>query len=85
VSADGGSQLDGLWDSLSTAVMNAIDAYGWILPAAVLTILFLGFMVLIAWCTEELPFEPEVFNAIGDIPRWTRKWWRGEPLRSRIR
>jgi hypothetical protein len=80
VSADGRSQLDGLWDSLSTAVMNAIDGYAWILPALVLTALFFGLIVLIAWCTEDLPFELDIFEIVGGIFKWTRKWWRGESL-----
>jgi hypothetical protein len=76
VSADGGSQLEGIWDAFASAVFNLIDSYGWILPAVALSILFLGLIVLVAWCLEDLPFEPEIFDGIGGIFRWTRKWWK---------
>jgi hypothetical protein len=54
VSADGKSLFKGLWDTFSSAVFNAYDAYGWILPALLLTILLLGVLVLIACAMEDL-------------------------------
>jgi hypothetical protein len=78
VPADSGTPLNGLWDSLSTAVVNAMDPLGWILPALILTLLFLGAVALVAWWLEDLPVELEIFQAIGGIFKWTRKWWRGE-------
>lgn len=57
MSADGGSPLDGLWDSISSAVVSFVDAFGWILPALVLTILFLGLIALVAFWLDDLPFD----------------------------
>jgi hypothetical protein len=59
-------------------VLNALDAFGWIIPALALTVLLLGAIALVAWCLEDLPFEPEIFDAIGGIFRWTRESWRGQ-------
>ena len=76
MSADG-SHLESLWDSISSTVLNAWDGFGWIIPAVVLTILLLGAILLVAWWLEDIPFEPEVFNGIDGIFKWTRKSWRG--------
>jgi hypothetical protein len=42
VSADGNSQFESLWNTAAAAVFNAIDAYGWVVPALVISLLFLG-------------------------------------------
>lgn len=81
MSADGGSPLDGLWDSISSAVVSFVDAFGWILPALVLTILFLGLIALVAFWLDDLPFDFEILQGVGGIFRWTRRWWRGESVR----
>jgi len=77
VSADEKSLFAGLWDALSSAVINAYDAYGWILPALFLTVLLLAILVVIAWAAEDLPFEIEIFDSVGGIFKWARRCWRG--------
>ena len=77
MSADGKSLFEGLWDTFSSAVFNAYDAYGWILPALLLTTLLLGVLVLIACAMEDLPIDVEIFDGIGGIFKWTRRWWKG--------
>ena len=77
MSADEKSLLEGLWDTFSSAVFNTYDGDGWILPALLLTILFLGILVLIACAMEDLPIDLEIFDGVGGIFRWTRRWWKG--------
>jgi hypothetical protein len=77
VSADEKQLFEGLWDTFSSAVSNAYDGYGWILPAVLLTILLLGVLALIAYAMEDLLIDVEIFDGIGGIFRWTRRWWKG--------
>ena len=77
MSADEKSLLEGLWDTFSSAVFNAYEGYGWILPALLLTILLLGVLALIACAMEDLPLDIEIFDGIGGIFKWTRRWWKG--------
>jgi hypothetical protein len=62
----------------SSAAFNAYDGYGWILPALVLTILLIGVLVLIASAIEGLAIDVEIFQGIGGIFKWTRRWWSGD-------
>jgi hypothetical protein len=78
VSADEKSLFDGVWDTFSSAVFNAWDGYGWILPALLLTLLLLGVLVLIAWAMEDFPIDVDIFDGIGGIFRWTRRRWKGD-------
>jgi len=78
VSADEKSLFDGLWDTLSSAVFNAYDAYGWIIPALLLTILLFAIVVLIAYAMEDIPIDVEIFHGVGAIFKWTRRRWRGD-------
>lgn len=77
MSADEKQLFEGLWDTFSSTVSNAYDGYGWILPAVLLTILLLGVLALIAYAIEDLPIDVEIFDGIGGIFRWTRRWWKG--------
>jgi hypothetical protein len=52
------------------------DAYGWVLPALLLSLLLLGFLALLAWALEDLPVDVEVLQGFDGIFRGTRKWWR---------
>jgi len=76
VSSDGNSQLEGLWDAAASAVLNVYDAYGWVVPALLLSLLLLGVLVLLAWALEDLPVDAEALQGFGGIFRWTRKRWR---------
>jgi hypothetical protein len=76
VSADGDSHLDGLWDAAASVVFNAYNAYGWVLPAALLSLLFLGALVLFCWLLDDLPFDLQVIKGPRWIFRWTRAGWR---------
>ncbi len=78
MSADEKSLFAGLWDTFSSAAFNAYDGYGWILPALLLTILLLGVLVLVACAIDDLPIDVEIFQGIGCIFKWTRRWWRGD-------
>jgi hypothetical protein len=72
MSTDGSSQLEAMWDSLAAMVLNVYDAYGWIVPALLLSVLFLGLIALFAWLTEELPLDLEIFRCLGGIFKWMR-------------
>jgi hypothetical protein len=76
MSDDGNSQLDALRDAAASAILNAYDAYGWIVPALLLSVLFLGMLGLFVWWFEDLPFE--FLDGCGGILRWTRSAWRGK-------
>ena len=76
MSTDQKPLFEGLWDTLSSMVFNVYDGYGWILPALLLTILLLGVLALVAYAIEDLPIDAEVFDGIGAIFRWTRRWWK---------
>ena len=81
MSTDWSSQLEGLWDAMAAAVLNVYDAYGWVIPAVLLSVLFLGLLVFVAWLAEDLPFDLEVFQGFGGIFKWARTSWgdgRGE-------
>jgi hypothetical protein len=84
MSTDGNSQLERLWDAAASIIFNAIDAYGWIIPAVLLSILLLGLIALVAWWLEDLPLDPEILQGFGGIFRWTRKWWRDSRSNSTI-
>lgn len=60
----------------TSAVFNVYASYGWILPALVLTIFLLGVLLLIAYAAEDLPIDGEIFDGIGSIFKWTRRWWK---------
>jgi hypothetical protein len=86
VSSDGGPQLERLWDTAASTVFNVYDAYGWIVPALLLSLLFLGLLVLLlsllAPLAEGLEIEPEFLQGFGGIFRWTRESWQSQGDRS---
>jgi hypothetical protein len=43
-----------------------------------LTVLFLGVIVLLCWLVEDLPFELPVFESVGGIFKWMRSTWQAE-------
>jgi hypothetical protein len=76
VSSDGGSQLAWLWDAAVTGVLDVYNAWGWILPAILLTLLFCVVVVILCWILEDLPPEMEIVRTPFAIFRWTRRRWR---------
>lgn len=76
MSADDNSLLENLWNAVSSAILSAVDAYGWIVSALVLSVLFLGLIALSAWLFEDIPFE--MIEGFGHVFRWTRRAWRRE-------
>ena len=76
VAADGNSQLERLWDAAAAGLCNIYDAYGWGVPAVLLSMVFLGLRALLAWALEDLPVDLEVFQGFGGIFRWMRSRWR---------
>jgi len=79
MSADWSSRLEGLWDAMATAVLNVYDAYGWVIPAVLLSLLLLvlliGVLWLVASAVGELSLDADVnvFGGFGGIFRWTRE------------
>ncbi len=75
---DANSQLAGLWDTCATALLNTWDAYGWILPAILLTLLFFGAIVLVCWALADLDFDAGLIEAPIGIFRWCRKTFQSQ-------
>ena len=76
VSTEGNSFLESLSDASASALFNVYDAYGWVIPAVLLSLLLLGALALLAWALEDLPLDAELFQGFGGIFRWSRRWWR---------
>ena len=76
MSSDGSSQLEGLWDAAVAGVINAYTAWGWVVPATLLTMLFCAVVVLLCRFLEDLPLDAEVVRTPVAIFRWTRTRWR---------
>jgi hypothetical protein len=74
--AEGNGQFESLWDASGTWLFNVVDAYGWVLPATLLTLLFLGAVVLLCWWLEDLPFDLPVLEGPFQIFQTQRKGWR---------
>jgi hypothetical protein len=72
VSTDGNSYLEGLWNSTACALCNAIDAYGWIIPALLLTALLLGALFLIGLLLEDCPIDPDLPGGICGVFKWAQ-------------
>ena len=70
--SDGSSQLVAMWDASVAAITNTLDAYGWIVPAILTTLLYLGLIALFCWLVEDLPVELPVFEGVGAIFKWMR-------------
>jgi hypothetical protein len=98
MSTDGGSLLETTWDSLAAMVFSVYDGYGWIVPAVLLSALFLLLFFWLAalmdgWSVD-LPLDEVVFRGPCGIFRWMRDSWRegrekpesrGEPLGLNLR
>ena len=91
MSTDWSSQVEGLWDAMATAVLNVYDAYGWVIPAVLLSLLLLVLLVgvigLLAWAlaavgVDDLPVDADVFSGLAGmfrgVFRWTRESWQGQ-------
>jgi hypothetical protein len=78
VPADSDSGFEAMWNAAVSAILNAFDAYGWIVPATLLAVLFLGVFLLLCWWMEDLPFELPVFEGVGGIFKWMRSTWQAE-------
>lgn len=76
MSSDGGSQLEQLCDTAASAAFSVYDAYGWMVPALLLSVLFLGLLALLCWALEDLPLEPEILRGFPGIFRWSRRVWQ---------
>ena len=89
MSTDWSSQLERLWDAMATAVLNVYDAYGWVIPAVLLSLLLLVLLVgvlgalasaLAAVGVDDLPLDADVFGGLAGmfrgVFRWTRENWR---------
>ena len=76
VSTDGNTQLDRLMDTVASSISYTYDAYGWILPALLLTVLLFAVMALFCWMLEDVPLELEVFTAPHSIFTWVRNRWQ---------
>jgi hypothetical protein len=80
VSSDDGSQLESLWNITANAVIDAYNAWGWVVPAIFLTALFGVVCLLLIELASSLHLEcfadlsPEI-EPISAIFSWTRKEW----------
>jgi hypothetical protein len=81
---DGSSQLEGLWDSCAGALFNVYDAYAWIVPALLLTILFFFVVAFVCWACEKADFDIPIFEGPAAIFRWCREAWEFRRDRLRI-
>jgi hypothetical protein len=77
---DANSQLDGLWDTCAAAILNTWDAYSWVLPALLLTLLFFGVIALICFALQDLDFDTSLIEAPVAIFRWSRKTFQSQRL-----
>jgi len=57
---------------------NVIDAYGWILPALILTALVLGVIALIGCLVDDIHVDLDLFGGVSDIFKWARAKWGPE-------
>lgn len=73
------SLLSGLLDSAAATTLNAVDCFGWIVPATLLTLLFIAILVFVCWRLEDLPLEADVFTVPRTIFTWARKRWQKKP------
>lgn len=71
--------LADLLDSVATATPNAVDCYGWIVPATFLTLLFIAALVIVCWQLDDLPLEGDIFTVPHAIFAWARKRWQKKP------
>ena len=62
MSADGNSYFESLWNATACMLCNVIDAYGWILPALILTALVLGVIALIGCLVDDIPVDLDLFG-----------------------
>src|SRR4051812_47386337 len=72
---DGNSQLESLWDTCAAAVLNTYDAYGWLLPALLLTFLFFLIFAFVCWALDDIPLDLPLLKGPAAIFRWCRKRW----------
>jgi hypothetical protein len=68
---DGNYQLDGLDGALGSAISNAVDSFACVVPAILLSVLLLGFLVLIGSLTDDFPLF-EFPEWLGGIFKWAR-------------
>jgi hypothetical protein len=73
--ADGNSQLETMWDAVTAAIATGFNAYGRIVPAILVTLLYLSLIGLFCWWLEDIPFELPVFEGVGGIFRSIRTSW----------
>lgn len=78
MSGESRSLIGGLLDSATSVVFSAYEAYGWIVPATVVTVLFFAVFVFLCWLLEDIPLEFDVFTAPRSIFNWTHKRWVGK-------
>jgi hypothetical protein len=66
-------------------MMNAVNCYGWVVPATILTLLFFAVLIFICWQFEDIPLETDIFKAPQMIFSWARKKWQISPSVGLIR
>ena len=77
--SEGKSLLGNLVESAMLQILNAIDCYGWAVPATILTLLFLAVLVFLCWQLGEFPLEADVFSVPRRILGWARERWQISP------
>jgi hypothetical protein len=67
-------------DAAASTVFNTYEGYGWIVPASLLAVLFIGGLFLLCiWLDNvgaDLDLDFPVIESVRGIFRWTRDRWR---------
>jgi len=66
-------QLDGFKDVMASVISNVFDIYGWPILATLLTVVFLGAILLLSYWTE---WDLIDIESMGGIYRFVRRLWR---------
>jgi hypothetical protein len=66
-------QLDGFEDVVASVISNVFDTYGWPILATLLTVVFLGAILLFSYWTE---WDLIDIEAMDGIYRFVRRLWR---------
>lgn len=71
----GNAQAAGFWETLTSALSEFVDVYGWILPALLLTALLIAGIALLCFFLDDLPLEVPIIRVGRRIFRSTRRNW----------
>lgn len=73
---DGNSQIESLWSACAGTIAQQWDAYGWVVPALLLTLVFFAAIGWLCWALEDLPVDVPLVKVPKWIFRRMRLIWR---------